>query len=94
MPGALSANLGYLGVQEAYTFVFGVPAGVETQFAIEGAFRRLLPESMPIFRDLIAKLDATECQIFEFQESLIATKVGSIELSGREGLRAMFGATP
>jgi hypothetical protein len=78
-------HLGFLNVQEAYTFVLGTPAGVETQFAIEGALNRILPAAMPKFRELLAKCDATEEQRFDDQDALVAKKVGSIDLSGREG---------
>ena len=78
-------HLGFLNVQEAYTFVLGTPAGVETQFVIEGALNRILPAAMPLFRELLAKCDATEAQRFEDQDSLVASKVGTIDLRGREG---------
>lgn len=78
-------HLGFLNVQEAYTFVLGTPAGVETQFIIEGALNRMLPAALPLFRELLAKCDSTEAQRFEDQEALVASKVGSIDLRGREG---------
>lgn len=78
-------HLGFLNVQEAYTFVLGTPAGVETQFIVEGALNRMLPAAMPLFRELLARCDATEAQRFEDQDSLVASRVGSIELRGREG---------
>lgn len=78
-------HLGFLNVDEAYTFVLGTPAGVETQFIIEGALNRILPSAMPLFRELLAKCDATEAQRFDDQDSLVASRVGSIELRGREG---------
>lgn len=77
-------HLGFLNVQEAYTFVLGTPAGVETQFIIEGAFLRLLPAAVPLVRELLAKCDSTEGQKFENQENLVVSKVGSIELRGPE----------
>lgn len=99
-------HLGFLNVQEAYTFVLGTPAGVETQFVIEGSMNRLLPAALPLVRELLAKCDATEAQRFEDQEVLVATKVGSIDLAGskeqdglvrnygywRESLANVFGA--
>ncbi len=80
-------HLGYLNVQEAYTFVLGTPAGVETQFLIEGAMDRLLPTAVPLVRELVSKCDATEAQRFESQENLVAAQVGSITLRGREEQR-------
>lgn len=78
-------HLGFLNVDEAYTFVLGTPAGIETQFIIEGALNRIRPPAMPLFRELLAKCDATEAQRFDDQDSLVASRVGSIELRGREG---------
>jgi len=78
-------HLGFLNVQEAYTFVLGTPAGVETQFIIEGALNRMLPAAVPLFRELLAKCDSTEAQRFDDQEALVASKVGGIDLRGREG---------
>jgi hypothetical protein len=77
-------HLGFLNVSEVYTFVLGTPAAVETQFAIEGALNRILPEAMPLFRELLAKCDQTEAQRFDNQDSHVASRVGSIELRGRE----------
>jgi hypothetical protein len=77
-------HLGFLNVQEAYTFVLGTPAGVETQFIVEGAMNRLLPAALPLVRNLLCKCDETECQRFESQPNLAAAKVGNIELRGKD----------
>ena len=83
-------HLGFLGVAEAFTMQAGIPAGVETQFILEGAMNRILPQSLPLARDLIAKCDQTEEQFFEYQDALVANKVGSIELAGRKGQQAIL----
>lgn len=55
-------HLGYLGVEQSQTFVLGIPAGVQTQFMIEGALNRLLPHSMPRFLKLLEQLECLECK--------------------------------
>lgn len=71
-------HLGYLNVQVASTFVLGSPAGVETQFLIETAMDRVLPEAQVMVREHIAKCDAVEAQIMGNQELLAVTQVGEI----------------
>jgi hypothetical protein len=77
-------HLGFLQVQEVYTFILGQPAAVETQFSIETAMNKLRVEAVPLVRDLLARCDATEGQRFDDQEVLVASKVGSIELRGKD----------
>lgn len=74
-------HLGYLGVQAASTFSLGVPAGVQTQFMVEGAWDRLLPESYGRFRDLLCKLDATENAIFCGLDMVDVNRINEIEIN-------------
>jgi hypothetical protein len=74
-------HTGYGGVQQAQTFVLGVPAGVQTAFMIEGALNRLMPQSEALFRDLLTRLDGIEVQILQDQPNLAASKVGSISVN-------------
>jgi len=71
-------HAGYLNVAASQTFVLGAPAGVETQFIIEGAMNRVLPEAETLVRNLLAKCDFVETQILENQELLAVTAVGEI----------------
>jgi hypothetical protein len=73
-------HMGYLGVDASQTFVLGIPAAVQTQFVIEGAMNRLLPESYEKVRQLLARLDAIEEQIVEDQELLAVSKVDEIDI--------------
>lgn len=73
-------HLGYLNVQNAQTFVLGVPAAVDTQFLIEGAFDKVLPEALGEVRRHLVMLDNVEAQIAENQELLAVTKVGEISV--------------
>lgn len=57
-------HLGYLNVQEAQTFQHGFPAGVQTQFIIEGAMNRLLASAEAAVRDTLARLDEIEKGLF------------------------------
>jgi hypothetical protein len=71
-------HLGYLNVEASQTFVLGTPAGVETQFLIEGAMNRVLPEAAVLAREMVAKCDAVEAQMSENQELLAVTQVDEI----------------
>jgi len=73
-------HLGYLNVAEAYTFVLGVPAAVETQFMVEGAMNKILDAALPEVRRHIAILDQIEQQKIEDLELLAVTKVGEIDI--------------
>jgi hypothetical protein len=66
-------HLGYLNVQFAYTFVLGIPAAVQTQFTIEGAFDRILADAEPeVHRQL---------RILDHIEELDVETLGDIEVS-------------
>ena len=71
-------HLGYLNVAASQTFVLGAPAAVETQFLVEGAMNRVLPEAEVLAREFVAKCDAAEQQMTENQELLAVTQVGEI----------------
>jgi hypothetical protein len=73
-------HMGYLNVAEAFTFVMGTPAGVETQFLIEGALNRLLDDAMPELRRILAACDQVEQQMLEYVEALGVSKLGQIEI--------------
>ena len=77
-------HLDYLNVAAQATFVLGTPAAVETSFLIEGAMDKVLVEAVPLFRQILAILDAIEGQKVEDLEVLVANRVGSIELRGDE----------
>jgi hypothetical protein len=73
-------HMGYLNVTQAQTFVLGVPAAVQTQFVIEGALNNLLPSALPMFEDIMAKLDVTEQQIMDNTPNVAVNRVDEIEL--------------
>lgn len=77
-------HMDYLNVASAATFVFGTPAAVETQFLIEPAMDKVLVEAVPLFRQILATLDALEAQMVEDHETLVASRVGQTELRGDE----------
>ena len=57
-------HCGYLNVEAAQTFALGMPAAVQTQFMIEGALNRILPQALPKFLELLDRLDCIECELF------------------------------
>lgn len=71
-------HLGFLNVAAAATFVLGTPAAVETQFLIESAMNRVLPEAEVLVRDLLGKCDSVEGQMADNQELLAITAVDEI----------------
>lgn len=73
-------HLGYLNVTAASTFSLGIPAAMQTQFIIEGAMNRLLPEAYDEVRRLLVILDGVEQQIVEDQELLAVSKVDEIDI--------------
>lgn len=73
-------HLGYLNVGQAYTFVAGTPAGVETQFLIEGAMQRVLPEAEVLARELLARCDSVEGQMMDNQDLLAVESVDEIKI--------------
>lgn|SRR5208282_699297 len=73
-------HLGYLNVGSASTFVLGIPAGVQTQFTIEGAFSKVLPQAEPLFRKHLERLDKIEEQIEEDTENVAVDSVDEIKL--------------
>jgi hypothetical protein len=77
-------HTGHLNVQQAATFVLGVPAPVQTQFPIEGAFTRLLPEAEPEYRRLIGILNDIEAQVLEDQDLLAIEKIDEITVNLQE----------
>ena len=77
-------HLGYIQAQATSTFVLGVPAGVQTQFMIEGAWDRLLPSAYPKFVELLDRMDADEAQIDENTENVAVNEIGEIKLRDDE----------
>ncbi len=77
-------HLGYLGVSSVATFALGVPAATETQFMIEGAMEKLLPESLPELDRLLGILDGIEQQRLDDLELAAVDQVGEIAINQRE----------
>jgi hypothetical protein len=84
-------HMGYLNVGEAYTFVLGSPASVETTFVIEGAMDRVLEDALPLVRRILASLDSVECQMLENSENQAVEGVGDIRINARA--QAQFRST-
>lgn len=84
-------HTGFLNVQEAYTFVLGVPAGVETQFIIEGAMQRVLPAAVPFLQQLIARLDELEELLMCNVDLYEVTALGSMSINsvGKDNAQAL-----
>ncbi len=57
-------HMGYLNVQATSTFVLGVPAGVQTQFMIEGAWDKVLPQAENLLRVFLCRCDEIEAKVY------------------------------
>lgn len=77
-------HLGYLNVSAVQTFALGAPAAVETQFVIEGAMNRVLPEAETEVRRHLAVLDKIESQQIDDMELLLVDKIDEISIRQTE----------
>lgn len=77
-------HMGYLNVDEVQTFAIGVPAGVETQFIIEGAMNRVNLAALPLLRRIVGILDTIEGQMIDDLELLAVTRLDTIEIDPKE----------
>lgn len=77
-------HMGYLNVAEAYTFVLGAPASVETTFIVEGAMNRVLEVALPELRRILSILDQIEEQMITDHELLAVRSLGEITVNERE----------
>lgn len=107
MKSKIRHHLGYLEVQETQTFVLGVPAGVQQQFMVEGAFDKILASALPRLETLVCRLDGIEQQIEDNTENLAVEELGDIKVNLDEfkglltrykwwqaGLANLFGIMP
>lgn len=74
-------HTGYLNVQQAQTFTLGTPAGVETQFLIEGAMNRVLDGALPRLRELLGMCEETERNMFCDQDLMAVTQLDTITVN-------------
>lgn len=77
----LRHHMGYLNVQEAQTFVLGVPAAVQTQFLIEGAFDKILPAAENLLRKFLCRMDEIEDHVFGGKDLADVNKTGNVEVN-------------
>jgi hypothetical protein len=77
-------HMGYLNVSEVQTYSLGVPAAVETQYLIEGAMNRVLPEAEVHVFEVLSRLDAIECQMTGDLELLAVDEIGEIKVNRKE----------
>lgn len=77
-------HTGYMNVGQVQTFSLGVPAAVETQFLIEGAMNRVLPEAELEVRRLVSILDTIESAKVADLELLAITQIGEISINNQE----------
>jgi hypothetical protein len=76
-------HLGYGEVMESQTFVMGIPAGVQTQFVIEGGLNRIMPSGEARFRKVLDSLNRVECRIEESTEDVEVESLGDIKVNAK-----------
>ena len=74
-------HLGYLNVQAAATFQLGIPAAVQTQFMIEGAWAKILPEAENLAAVLICRLDEIENEIYGGIDLASVNQVSEVQVN-------------
>jgi hypothetical protein len=77
----LRHHMGYLNVQEAATFVLGIPAGVQTQFMIELSWDKILPEAENLVKIMLCRLDDVEKEVYGGIDLASVTATGSIQVN-------------
>ena len=76
-------HLGYLNVAQAYTFVLGVPAAVQTQFTVEGAMNVILADAEEEVRRQLRILDRIEELDIEGLEDVEVAQIGEITIDAK-----------
>lgn len=64
--------------------MLGVPAGVETQFIIEGAMNRVMEAALPECRRILQVLDSLEEQMVGDHELMAVSSLGEITVDPKE----------
>lgn len=71
-------HLGYMNVEELYTFALGVGHSIPHQSVLEGMMNRIIPAAEALVRELIARCDETESQNFNNQDAYLLRSIGDI----------------
>ena len=77
-------HLGYVNVGAVEVYSLGVPAAIETQFQIEGAMDKIMPEAEVIAREHVAYLDKIEAQMVDDLELLAVESIDEIKVNQKE----------
>ena len=74
-------HTGYLQSDLVFSTLLGVNALAQPQFLVEGMMNRMPDTAVSLVRNLIGKCDATEEQMFQGQEYLVAKSVERVEIN-------------
>lgn len=77
-------QLGFLNIANAETFALGMPAGVETQFMIEGAMDRVPEAALFLVREHLEVLISLDGQSREDHELMAVNAIGDISINQQE----------
>lgn len=99
--------MGYLNVQASSTFVLGIPAAVQTQFMIEGAWDKVLPQAEQLLRALLCRCEEVESEVFGGIDLAQLTAISEIQVNpkrltelakhyriAQEGIANLLGVSP
>lgn len=73
-------HLGFMNVNELYTFAAGIAHSIPHMSLLEGAMTRVLPFAETKVRQILERLNETETQKFENQEAVVVTSIGDITI--------------
>lgn len=74
-------HLGYLNVQAASTFQLGIPAGVQTQFMIEGAWDKVLPQAEVMLKRWLCRCNDVETEVFGQLDLANVQETGNVKVN-------------
>jgi hypothetical protein len=77
----IRAHMGYVNVSEVQTFVMGIPAALQTQFMIEGALNRIMPQAEGLARQYLCQMDDVIQKLFGGVDLADVVKTGNIEVN-------------
>lgn len=80
----IRSHMGYPQVRATASFALGTPAAIETSFIIELAMNEVLPEAVPLIRDLLNVLDGLELIMVQDHDLAAVNTVGEITLNQKE----------
>jgi hypothetical protein len=77
-------HMGYPNITMVQTFFIGNPAAMEANFIIESAMNAVIASAEFLAVEMVEKLDKIANIIFDDSDTLVAGKVGDIEINPKQ----------